>query len=64
MIRKTLTVLAMSLSLAAVGAGAALAQTAAAKAAVDAGKVAGTVGEQADGFLGIVAGGDAALRAP
>ena len=63
MMRKTLTVLAIGLSLAAAGAGAALAQSAAAKAAVDAGKSAGTVGEQADGFLGIVAGGDASLRA-
>lgn len=63
MMRKTLTVLAIGLSLAVVGASGALAQTAAAKAAVDAGKAAGTVGEQADGFLGIVAGGDAALRA-
>lgn len=63
MMRKTLTVLAMGLSLAVVGASGAMAQSAAAKAAVDAAKAAGTVGEQADGFLGIVAGGDAALRA-
>lgn len=35
----------------------------AAKVAVDAGKVQGVVGEQADGFLGVVSGGDAALRA-
>jgi uncharacterized protein YdbL (DUF1318 family) len=63
MIRKTMTVLAMGLSLAAAGASVASAQSAAAKAAVDAGKAAGTVGEQADGYLGIVAGGDAALRA-
>lgn len=63
MIRKTLTAVAIGLSLAAVGVGAASAQSAAAKAAVDAGKAAGTVGEQADGYLGIVAGGDAALRA-
>ena len=63
MMRKTLTVLAIGLSLAAAGAGAALAQSAAAKAAVDAAKAAGTVGEQADGYLGIVAGGDAGLRA-
>ena len=42
----------------------AIAQTAAAKTAVDAAKAAGTVGEQADGFLGFVSGGgDAALRA-
>ncbi|WP_421739749.1 YdbL family protein [Caulobacter sp.] len=63
MIRKTLTAVAIGLSLAAVGVGAASAQSAAAKAAVDAAKAAGTVGEQADGYLGIVAGGDAALRA-
>nr|WP_295114052.1 DUF1318 domain-containing protein [uncultured Caulobacter sp.] len=62
MIRKTMTVLAMGLSLAAVSVPA-FAQSAAAKAAVDAGKAAGTVGEQADGYLGIVAGGDAGLRA-
>ena len=63
MIRKTMTVLAMGLSLAIAGASAASAQSAAAKAAVDAGKAAGVVGEQADGYLGIVSGGDAALRA-
>ncbi len=40
------------------------AQTAAAKAAVDAGKAAGTVGEQGDGYVGFVSGGgDAALTA-
>lgn len=39
------------------------AQSPAAKAAVDAGKAAGTVGEQGDGYLGIVSGGDTALRA-
>jgi uncharacterized protein YdbL (DUF1318 family) len=37
-------------------AGAALAQTADAKAKVDAAKAAGTVGEQADGMLGLVTG--------
>src|SRR5687768_10342420 len=43
---------------------AAVAQTAAAKAAVDAAKAAGTVGEQADGFLGFVTpSSDAALTA-
>jgi uncharacterized protein YdbL (DUF1318 family) len=42
----------------------AAAQSAQAKAAVDAAKAAGVVGEQADGFLGFVAGGgDAALHA-
>jgi uncharacterized protein len=33
------------------------------KAAVDAAKAAGTVGEQADGYLGIVAGADGAVTA-
>jgi len=33
------------------------------KAAVDAAKATGKVGEQADGYLGIVSGGDAALSA-
>lgn len=63
MIRKTMTVLAMGLAMTAAGAGLAMAQSAAAKATVDAAKTAGTVGEQADGYLGIVSGGDAALRA-
>lgn len=41
----------------------AIAQTAAAKAAVDAAKAAGIVGEQADGFLGFVAASsDPALK--
>ena len=62
MIRKTMTVLALAASLGAVALPV-LAQSAAAKAAVDAGKASGTVGEQADGFLGVVSGGDAALRA-
>ena len=66
MIRKTMTVLALAASLgAAVSFVAlpALAQAAAAKAADDAGKAAGVGGEQPDGFLGVVSGGDAALRA-
>jgi uncharacterized protein YdbL (DUF1318 family) len=64
MIRKTMTVLALAASLGAVALAApAFAQSAAAKAAVDAGKAAGTVGEQADGYLGVVSGGDASLRA-
>ncbi len=42
---------------------AAIAQSASAKAAVDAAKSAGAVGEQADGYLGFVGGGaDPALR--
>ena len=66
MLRKTMTVLAFGAMLAAGGAGYAQtspAQTSPAKAAVDAAKAQGTVGEQADGFLGIVSGGDATLRA-
>ena len=63
MIRKTMTVLALGLAMTAAGSSLALAQSPAAKAAVDAGKAAGTVGEQADGYLGIVSGGDPALRA-
>ena len=43
---------------------AAVAQSAGAKAAVDAAKAAGVVGEQSDGFLGFVTGGaDPAVRA-
>lgn len=41
----------------------AFADLASSKAAVDAGKASGTVGEQGDGYLGIVSGGDPALRA-
>lgn len=63
MIRKTMTVLALGLAMTTAGANLAMAQSAAAKAEVDAAKAAGTVGEQADGYLGIVAGGDSALRA-
>lgn len=44
-------------------AGAAHADIAAAKAAVDAAKAEGIVGEQADGTLGFVKPGDAALKA-
>ena len=62
MIRKTMTVLALGLAMTPAGANLAMAQSAAAKAAVDAAKSAGTIGEQADGYLGIVAGGDAELR--
>lgn len=39
----------------------AVAQSASAKAAVDAGKAAGKVGEQGDGYLGFVAGSDPSL---
>ena len=63
MIRKTMTVLALGAALAAGAAGVASAQSAAAKAQVDAAKAQGQVGEQADGYLGVVSGGDAALRA-
>jgi uncharacterized protein YdbL (DUF1318 family) len=48
-------ILAAGLSLA-LAAGSALAQTPADKAAVDAAKAQGLVGEQADGFLGLVRG--------
>jgi uncharacterized protein YdbL (DUF1318 family) len=41
----------------------AFADLAADKAAVDAAKAAGTVGEQADGYLGIVGGANAAVTA-
>ena len=51
--RRTLIALTLGLSLAA---GAGLAQSAASKAAVDAAKASGVVGEQGDGFLGLVAG--------
>lgn len=45
-------------------AGAAMAQSPTAKAAVDAAKAQGLVGEQGDGYLGFVSGGgDAALQA-
>ncbi|HEX5379634.1 MAG TPA: YdbL family protein [Phenylobacterium sp.] len=44
-------------------AGAAHADIAAAKAVVDAAKAEGVVGEQADGFLGFVKPGDAAVKA-
>ena len=63
MIRKTMTVLTLGLAMTTAGLGLAMAQSPAAKATVDAAKTAGTVGEQADGYLGIVSGGDAALRA-
>ena len=51
---KTIGAFAAVLSLA--GAGMAYAQSAAAKATVDAAKAAGQVGEQADGYLGLVSG--------
>ena len=41
----------------------AVAQSASAKAEVDQAKAQGIVGEQADGFLGLVSGGDPAVRA-
>ena len=41
----------------------AFAQSAAAKAEVDRAKTQGVVGEQADGFLGLVAGGEPSVRA-
>lgn len=61
MIRRTLLALTLGLSLAATGA---VAQTAAAKATVDAAKSQGVVGEQGNGFLGLVSGSaDAATKA-
>lgn len=52
MIRQLLIALALSINLA----GAAHAQSADAKATVDAAKAQGVVGEQGDGFLGLVSG--------
>jgi uncharacterized protein len=49
-------------ALALTAAGAADAQSAAAKAAVDQAKAQGVVGEQADGFLGVVGNADPAVR--
>lgn len=60
MMRKTMIAFAAGLTMIA---GAAVAQTPAQKAAVDAAKVAGIVGEQGDGFLGFVTPGDADLQA-
>ena len=61
--RSVKMILAAAAVLSLAGASPVLAQSAAAKAAVDAGKSQGVVGEQGDGFLGIVSGGDAGLRA-
>jgi len=60
--RKTLFAIAAGLSL--IAAGAALSQTPAQKASVEAAKSTGVVGEMGDGFLGFVSGsGDASLSA-
>ena len=62
MIRRLVLILALAAGLSA--GGAALAQSSAAKAAVDAAKAQGVVGEQGDGYLGFVAGsGDTAVKA-
>ena len=62
MIRRLLLALALWTGLSA--GGVALAQSSAAKAAVDAAKAQGVVGEQGDGFLGFPAGApDAAVKA-
>jgi uncharacterized protein YdbL (DUF1318 family) len=53
MIRRLLIVLAVALNLAG---GAVMAQSAEAKATVDAAKAQGVVGEQGDGYLGLVSG--------
>jgi uncharacterized protein YdbL (DUF1318 family) len=58
--RTTMIAIAAALTMIA---GAAAAQSPAQKAAVDAAKIAGTVGEQGDGFLGLVTPGDADLTA-
>ena len=61
MIRRMLIAFSLGFSLVA---GGALAQTAAAKATVDAAKAQGVVGEQGDGFLGLVNGSaDPAVKA-
>jgi len=60
MMRRILTALTLGLALTA---GTAQAQSAAAKATVDAAKAQGAVGEQADGFLGVVGGADSSVRA-
>ena len=60
MMRRILTALIVGLTLVA---GTAEAQSAGAKATVDAAKSQGVVGEQADGFLGIVGSADSAVRA-
>lgn len=59
MLRKIITIAAAFVALAGAPA---LAQSSA-KAVVDAAKAQGVVGEQGDGFVGIVSGGDAAVRA-
>jgi uncharacterized protein YdbL (DUF1318 family) len=64
MISKTLISAALGLTAAVLVAGAALADPAQSKAAVDAAKTAGTVGEQSDGYLNFVRPvDDAALKA-
>ncbi len=63
MIRRVFLAISLALGLAAVS-GVALAQTSADKAAVDAAKAQGIIGEQGDGYLGAVSGTpDPALRA-
>ena len=54
---------ASALAALAIAPAAATAQSQAAKQAVDAAKAAGKVGEQGDGYLGIIADADSALRA-
>ena len=56
-------ILSAAASLMVVAAQPAFADIAASKAAVDAAKAQGLVGEQADGFLGVVSGSDPAIRA-
>jgi uncharacterized protein YdbL (DUF1318 family) len=60
--RKFKSWIAMAVAMLVVSAGAVFADPASDKAAVDAAKAAGLVGEQGDGYLGFVSGnGDAAL---
>jgi uncharacterized protein YdbL (DUF1318 family) len=56
MMRRMLLALSLGFSLAVAGVAVAVAQSPAAKAAVDAAKSQGVVGEQGDGFLGLVHG--------
>lgn len=60
---RPLIVFAAVAALASAAAAPAFADLAASKATVDAAKASGTVGEQGDGYLGIVSGGDPGLRA-
>ena len=60
---RKLMIAGAAVALLAVGATAAMAQTSAQKALIDAAKSQGTVGEQADGYVGVRTTADAELRA-